>query len=220
MNVNDPADNREFLVFPTDRITGAKLANTDFKGYYILYPIDRNWFYENEGETMYLGRIHAPSNTIYFKVPKWDNWQMLHDENWRADMERQLKKRVDPNAMTEMDDPKHKARASMDEHPDTKFKHFILRFPQGHEFAAHVLEKESEESDVDLPLARLNVPAYNKTEKTCYAVWKVARVDEIAKKKGRYTKKTARSKNAALFESSSEDEAAEAKDEDERMSNN
>jgi len=197
VNTKCPEANREVQIYDLERIEGVgDKKNQLFKGFWMLLPIDIRFILDDTATTHWMARVFN-DNTVMLSIQAL-NYSALYDRD-------QFEKRVSENALEAMDNAHHEV---VDEtgaiREERKWKHLYLEFDNDVKLSAkEINEFAGEEGKLDLQLIPVTAshPKNKAIKHTAMcAAWKVARLDQKARKKGKVEKKDNKSDAAKQLE--------------------
>jgi hypothetical protein len=191
VDIDNPAGNREGLVFPLADIQGAD-SKKCFSGCFIMVPMDLRYVMSDPNVELYKASVCSP-NCLKVTVPSWPHGP-LHCRDSIAG-------NVDECATNAMDNARHAYFADIEKR---QWKHFYFLFPDDHELSAKDIcddpGEDNDELEVEIvPMSSDHLTEKGATDLKHWAAWKVARVDISPMKKGKI-ESSKKSKAAVLAE--------------------
>ena len=197
VDITRPENNREVYVFPVKELGGTKQSPSDadtdidyYEGYIIAFPMDIRYYLDNEAVEYYSGRVFT-SDSLMLRFPAFD-YSLLHDRD-------PVNAPFAASVQDDLDDARH----TYDQESQAReWKHLSLQFPSDHSLSSKVIHDgagEDEELEFAIVPVQTTHPKLPTPIQNYCGVFKVARTDVKARKKGKVQKKDLKSKGATLL---------------------
>lgn len=205
VNVDCPEANRELLIYATPELVSAEDKTDEYHGYYLVLPfVDPRYVWDDKTQEIdfYSASVYS-ENQIIVKYPAWPyTFQSVPD---RDSWEQILTKKAEMPLLNAMDVARNDFQNSSDVPKEAReFKTLLLRFPQGHVLSSKAVFADAGEDEVlhgRFLKIKVKHSQWKSPVEQWHCVWKVARTDIKARKKGKKESSTTKkSRNQSMMD--------------------